>query len=210
MWGQGVFEPGGYTLDSLIIEAHRSDFAVLVATPDDVRESRGRSGPVPRDNVVLEFGLFAGVLGRERTFILATRGVDLPTDILGLTRLTYHDQENPRSAVSVAAGQVRDAIGQLGRFNNPASLNGAGSSGGNALRDEITKLMENGTAQGWTVKDTKSALRATSPRGRKYTLQKTTPEATREALRPFAAELRAGGLRVNSALRHSSSESPFS
>ncbi|WP_430623112.1 TIR domain-containing protein [Brachybacterium equifaecis] len=37
MWGQGVFERGGYTLDSLIAEAHKCDFAVLVATPDDIR-----------------------------------------------------------------------------------------------------------------------------------------------------------------------------
>lgn len=107
-WDQSVFEPGGYALDSLIAAAADVDFAVLVATPDDATVSRGESTPAPRDNIILEFDLFAGVLGRDRTYLLATDDLKLPTDVLGVTRLTYQDRSdgNLRAAVSSAALQV--------------------------------------------------------------------------------------------------------
>lgn len=66
MWNQGVFTPGQYALDSLTEQARKSDFAVLVATADDISESRGSTTPAPRDNVILELGLFIGALGRNR------------------------------------------------------------------------------------------------------------------------------------------------
>ena len=68
-WDQNVFEPSGYTLDSLLTTAASVDFAVLVASPDDVTVSRGSEEPSVRDNIILEFGLFAGALGRERTYL---------------------------------------------------------------------------------------------------------------------------------------------
>lgn len=208
LWDQGVFEPGLYTLEALIDEAHRSDFAVLIATPDDARVSRGQTTAVPRDNVILEFGLFAGVLGRNRTYVLATDGALLPTDILGLTRLTYHRQLNLRAAVSVAAQQTRASIARLGR--RVAVPDNVGENAmGRVLDYELTKLAENAAAQGWMTRDTKTTLRVTSPRGKRFTLPKSTIRATREALRPFVAGLRAEGLRVNQALRRAPSESPF-
>jgi hypothetical protein len=211
LWDQGVFVPGRYTLENLIRAAHRSDFAVLVATPDDMRESRGQTAVVPRDNVILEFGLFAGVLGLERTLVLATDGVLLPTDTLGLTRLTYHPQQNLRSAVSVAASEVVQLMEQLKPGENrPPSGAGSGAGNSTALIAEIAKLTENAVAQGWKVRDTPTTLRLVSPKGRTFTLPKSTQAATRNALRPFAARLRAGGLRINDALRRAPSESPFS
>lgn len=209
LWDQGVFEPGGYTLDSLIDVAHRVDFAILVATPDDTRESRGLTAAIPRDNVILEFGRFAGALGRERTYVLATDGTVLPTDTLGLTRLAFHNQENLRAAVSEAAEQVRTRLladGPKQRSDVPNGRDGDLSS----LEEELKQLQDNAVAQGWTTRNTKTTFRLVSPRGRAYALPKSTPQRTREALRPFAARLRAGGLRVNTALRRPPSESPFS
>ena len=43
----------------------------------------------PRDNVVFEAGLFGGVLGMRRTFILHAAGAKLPSDLLGLTLVRY-------------------------------------------------------------------------------------------------------------------------
>src|SRR6187402_775414 len=45
----------------------------------------------PRDNVVFEAGLFGGVLGMRRTFILHATGSKLPSDLLGLTCVRYGD-----------------------------------------------------------------------------------------------------------------------
>ena len=76
-WNQGVFAAGSYTLESLVEAARRADFAVLVATPDDVVNSRDLAQFAPRDNVILELGLFLGALGRERTYVVADRTAPL-------------------------------------------------------------------------------------------------------------------------------------
>lgn len=67
------------------------DFAILLLTADDTTASRGRRKASPRDNVVFELGLFMGSLGRDRTFVVSPKGVDLklPTDLLGLTNVMY-------------------------------------------------------------------------------------------------------------------------
>jgi hypothetical protein len=209
-WDQSVFEPSGYTLDSLIAKARGVDFAVLVATPDDTTESRGERQTSARDNIVLEFGLFAGALGRERTFLLATGDLKLPTDVLGLTRLPYRAQQNLRAAVTEAAVQVEERVRSLGllqRGDRPEDGNGART----ALDREIDLLCENAVVQGWTVKtNSTTTLRLVSPRGKPHTLPKRQPDTTRADLRVFVARLRAGGLRLNSAIRRPVGESPYS
>src|SRR3989338_7277274 len=69
LWSQGVFGLSSGTLETLVDKAADFDFAVLVVTPDDMTQSRGKSQQSPRDNVLLELGLFIGVLGRKRSFV---------------------------------------------------------------------------------------------------------------------------------------------
>ena len=54
-------------------------------------ESRKKKQAAPRDNVIFELGLFMGALGRERTFIVKPRHVDIkiPSDLLGVTFIEY-------------------------------------------------------------------------------------------------------------------------
>lgn len=208
-WDQGVFEPGGYTLDSLIATARETDFAVLIATPDDARVSRGETANVPRDNVILEFGLFAGLLGRERTFMLATNGTKLPTDILGQTRLTFQEQKNERSAVSTAATEVRKAIDNLGSRDVVVAVPSNERAAERLLDNEVEMLIRNAEAQGWSAKTTQTAIRLTSPKRRTHTLTKSAAHITREDLRTFAKELRADGLRISTAVRRPVNESPL-
>lgn len=208
-WDQSVFEPGGYTLDSLLDTAASVDFAVLVATPDDTTESRGQRSASARDNIVLEFGLFAGALGRERTYLLATGDLKLPTDVLGLTRLPYqHRQGNPRAAVNDAALQIEERVRSLGRLSRGGEVDRVAPR--TSLDRELDLVCANAVAQGWTVKtNSATTLRLRSPRGKPFTLRKGRPEATRHELRRFAAQLRAGGLRVNDGVRRPVEESPF-
>src|SRR5215510_7003874 len=71
------FNPGTTTLERLVELAHEVDFAAFVFAKDDWTAA-GVSTPIsteagqasPRDNVVFEAGLFGGVLGMRRTFIL--------------------------------------------------------------------------------------------------------------------------------------------
>lgn len=68
VWNENVFQLGFGTLETLVGELDRHDFALLVLTPDDVLTTRGERHPSPRDNVLFELGLFMGRLGRERAF----------------------------------------------------------------------------------------------------------------------------------------------
>lgn len=56
--------------------AARAGFAVVLMTPDDIGHPVGKDdekAPRPRQNVVLELGYFAALLGRGKTFVL-TKG----------------------------------------------------------------------------------------------------------------------------------------
>ncbi len=116
-----VFNPGVSTLDRLVELTREVDFAVFVFAHDDWTSK----GPVPdadagqaspRDNVVFEAGLFGGVLGMRRTFILHARGAKLPTDLLGLTSIRYDPDTTP-VVVRQINQQLRKAIDAEGRLS---------------------------------------------------------------------------------------------
>lgn len=92
IWTKGVFKASHTTIEDLEDLARTADFAVLVATPDDAISVRGTTQASPRDNVLLELGIFIGALTRERTFLVTPTGVTLklPTDLLGVTTLRYN------------------------------------------------------------------------------------------------------------------------
>jgi Predicted nucleotide-binding protein containing TIR-like domain len=90
------FNPGTSTLERLLELTREVDFAAFVFAQDDWTTSTlsasSQPGPgqaSPRDNVVFEAGLFGGVLGMRRTFILHASGAKLPSDLLGLTCVRY-------------------------------------------------------------------------------------------------------------------------
>jgi CRP/FNR family transcriptional regulator, cyclic AMP receptor protein len=95
LWTHGVFEASATTIESLERLVKTVDFAVLVFSPDDRVFSREVESKAPRDNIIFELGLGIGALGRERSFIVRPRGADLkiPTDLLGVTPLTYDAKE---------------------------------------------------------------------------------------------------------------------
>jgi len=67
-------------------EAGKAGFAIVLLTGDD--EGRSREGkelqPRARRNVILELGLFFGLLGRECVCLLYEEGVELPSDVHGI------------------------------------------------------------------------------------------------------------------------------
>src|SRR5207247_5657331 len=90
------FNPGTTTLERLLELAREVDFAAFVFARDDwttnsppASDLSGSGQASPRDNVVFEAGLFGGVLGMRRTFILHASGSMLPSDLLGLTCVRY-------------------------------------------------------------------------------------------------------------------------
>jgi predicted nucleotide-binding protein len=114
-----VFGLSTLTLEALIEQAKDSDFAVLVLTADDMLTKRGDAKPVARDNVIFELGLFIGIAGRFRTFVVHPRGQDMhmPTDLSGLAVATYEPNRsdgNLRAAVGAACTQIKLAVRDQG------------------------------------------------------------------------------------------------
>src|SRR6186997_2167560 len=116
------FNPGTTTLERLVELAHEVDFAVFVFAQDDwtaaspTEPSPTGSGQAsPRDNVVFEAGLFGGVLGMRRTFILHASGAKLPSDLLGLTCVRYGDAATA-AEMRVMNEKLRKAIETEGRL----------------------------------------------------------------------------------------------
>ena len=94
---QDLTNIGVSILDSLIRDLASYDFAVMIVTADQPDRTEQQNTRIQedsattrkrrsRENVLLEFGLFAGRLGRENTFLILERGVEesLPSDLGGL------------------------------------------------------------------------------------------------------------------------------
>jgi hypothetical protein len=123
------FQPGTSTLERLVELTRQVDFAAFVFARDDWTSASpaasttsspaappaAASGQAsPRDNVVFEAGLFGGVLGMRRTFILHANGTKLPSDLLGLTCVRYGDAATA-AEVRTVNQKLRKAIENEGR-----------------------------------------------------------------------------------------------
>lgn len=118
LWTDGVFKVTNYTLEDLEAQLDCSDFAIAIAHPDDKVEWREEDWPAPRDNVVLELGIFMGRLGRKRAILMEPRGqkVKLPSDIAGITTVSYKlaERSDLHSALAPAADKIRNHILDMG------------------------------------------------------------------------------------------------
>ena len=81
-------ETGGRTIiENFEAHAENSGFAVILLTGDDMgypSEDQSKAQRRARQNVVLEFGYFLALLGRERVRVLYEAGVEMPSDLHGL------------------------------------------------------------------------------------------------------------------------------
>lgn len=89
LWTDDMFKYNDNFLETLLKEANLFDFGILVFTKDDFTTSRDRKFDSPRDNVVFEYGLFLGRLGRDNAFIIQEKDVKLPSDLFGITHATF-------------------------------------------------------------------------------------------------------------------------
>ncbi len=114
-WKDGIFKASTSTLNSLLETANSYDFAILILHPDDMTESRGNEIASPRDNVIFELGLFLGSLTPERVFILrpGSKELKIPSDLLGITCLSYQLNEINDSDLEKSAKYIKNEIEKL-------------------------------------------------------------------------------------------------
>jgi CAP12/Pycsar effector protein, TIR domain len=90
----GFFDAGSLTFEALEDMLQRCCAAVFVIRRDDVVRHldpdshiapRGKAEYMPRGNVLVEFGLVAGRLGRRNVALCRLAPADLPSDLAGMT-----------------------------------------------------------------------------------------------------------------------------
>jgi len=121
VWNQGIFAPGDIVFDRLAAAVAEFDFAALIFGADDTAVSRGKRYLTARDNVGLELGLFAGQLGRERTFVVVQKTPDwvhLPSDLQGVVTapfewpedVPFSDYQKLHAALGPVSQSLRSAM----------------------------------------------------------------------------------------------------
>ncbi|OAP38441.1 hypothetical protein AU381_23020 [Sinorhizobium glycinis] len=116
IWTEGVFKPNDHTMESLEVQLELMDFAVAIFSPDDKVRSRGKERSAPRDNTVFELGLFAGKIGRSRSFFAVPKGqyVKIPSDLAGITSVRYVVDQGTDFDVDEACSQITERIKEEG------------------------------------------------------------------------------------------------
>ena len=118
IWNQGFFALNSSYLESLFDGLDNSDFGVFVFAPDDIVKLRDESLAAVRDNVLFEFGLFMGKLGRKRAFFIFPEDqgrLRLPSDLFGISTATFDaKQSNIQAALGPACFRIRQAIKEYG------------------------------------------------------------------------------------------------
>jgi hypothetical protein len=116
VWHQ-AFPLSMNTIDTLLLGCAENDFAIFVFSNDDIVSMRNQQYAVARDNVVFESGLFMGMHGKDRGFIVVPQKVPnlhIPTDLLGLTMADYDvawARTDPAAALGAATTKIKQAIG---------------------------------------------------------------------------------------------------
>jgi 8-oxo-dGTP pyrophosphatase MutT (NUDIX family) len=128
IWNQNLLITGSTTLEDLLNLAPTFDFAVFIWSPDDMVTSRNITYFSPRDNVVLEAGLFYGVLGRARVFLLLpeTPPSKVPSDLLGINQVHYRPplDENFPAALGPASTLLKERLLKLGSRSQTPTTSG--------------------------------------------------------------------------------------
>ncbi|MCR9484678.1 nucleotide-binding protein [Vibrio alginolyticus] len=126
VWSQGVFEISKTSIESLEETTQDVDFAIFVFTPDDLTKIREKTHNTVRDNVLFEYGLFTGALGRKRVFFITPRNdpnMQLASDLLGVTGGSYENDRqdgNLAAATSGFSNEVRIAVNKHGPIKERA------------------------------------------------------------------------------------------
>lgn len=125
VWDQDIFKPSDYSLESLTQELNNTDFSIFLIAPDDRITLRGKRFKAARDNVIFELGLSIGIISRTKTFLMQPRNEErlhIPTDLLGLTPVTYDSNRADKNlvrAVATACYKVATRMHELKKIDKP-------------------------------------------------------------------------------------------
>jgi hypothetical protein len=103
--------------------ANEYDFAIIILAKDDVMITNTGDMLKARDNCVFEAGLFIGVIGQERCFLLTSvPQSNLPSDLGGIINLPFleppdlNDPNECRRMMETATTRIESTVWSLGPF----------------------------------------------------------------------------------------------
>ncbi|WP_426294774.1 STING domain-containing protein [Dyadobacter endophyticus] len=108
IWNEEFFENNKSSFESLSQSSTLFDFAILLATADDVVLKRDNLEISARDNVLFEFGLYVGRLGRNRAFFVKEKGLNLPSDLYGITLPEFDFSSNFEEVCNGIGKRIED------------------------------------------------------------------------------------------------------
>lgn len=111
LWYDSFFDLNMQTYQVLAKNAIAFDFAIYIGGQDDLvtRIRQGTKKKAPRDNVYLEFGLYAGILSPARSFFMIHENCKIASDLMGLTLLYFSDN---KKSITKCCDQIRAALQQ--------------------------------------------------------------------------------------------------
>jgi CAP12/Pycsar effector protein, TIR domain len=107
-----TFVMGQSFIDDILAQAHECEFGLFVMTPEDLELVRDDLRRVPRDNVLLELGVFLGALGKGRAlFVFAGDDAPtLPSDLSGMTAGIWESGPTTTGALAPIAQKIAAAM----------------------------------------------------------------------------------------------------
>lgn len=107
-----VFLPGHSVWDTLV--NLNPAYALALVTPDDTAKIKAKDYVMARDNVIFEYGLFVGKLGRDKTFFVTPDNepnLRTMSDLLGVVTIEY--QFSPSADVWQAQRDLGAAVHRI-------------------------------------------------------------------------------------------------
>lgn len=92
--GKGIFIPGTNTIDALLAITKRVGAAIFIFNADDKTwndKSALETLDTVRDNVLFEYGLFMGALGKEKVCFICKNQPKVASDLKGITYIDGND-----------------------------------------------------------------------------------------------------------------------
>lgn len=105
------------TLNALIKQTRLSDFAILLATKDDITKQRSETLTTPRDNIIFEFGLFLGAAGPDKCYLIAEEDADLPSDLDGITVAKFSRAPDKYNSLDKIVDSIKEQINKLANLS---------------------------------------------------------------------------------------------
>lgn len=89
-----AFTAGDNLIDDLIKAAHQHDAGVFIFNKDDqiANPSSDTARYIPRDNVLIEAGMFIGVLGKKSVALCTVPGIHETSDFKGIIKIQYDER----------------------------------------------------------------------------------------------------------------------